>query len=1546
MVEDTIQKDETKIFRFTIGGDSAITSISITLSLGTTDSSKVQMFAFGQQDPAFVPKSDMTFNIQKTWLGYSFGISQSSSNNFKRDWIYKVAIKSSVETSFSLTYRSNKAITVFTGKIADVYEPIQDTHFNCYQYNVRDSINNLEIFLTAYSGKPRILVNPLTLPSPLNTWDFKFTSDYDGINKGVLSISPEERSNAKALTGHYYVCIYCERPSFYNMLIRMSPRTTKDRIPLLKGLTRSLSIKPGNQALFQYGAESKETVDITFTLNTYSWGSTFYVKFCGYNTYCEFGNLSSPDVMSVKALDSSSNLFTTFNPKDTGCIDKDCYYIIAVQAESSTYTDYWSTFTFLVTESTNTTSQLLSGIPYSGSLDLNEVMNFKFTVDYHEYPGVIFQLTPKNGMVDLTVNHMNSNDTNPTRYAYASSYYPEVITYSKDKGDNPFGEYNITLSGQTAASFELTAYIIGSSDTKTTLTDGHHQIGELTSRQDSMLFVFGIAFPNDKQNDIVISLLPIHGSFSVYVMANGVPSRSNFTWSFHSSHGNLFIRKEDPNYKRCGTYYVLVTKAISDSTANHTFSLKYISGKYVQNVIEGFPEFGNITKQDIGFYKYTISDPEETMSIVMTPLSGDSSTYVSVNGLPSRNSYMLSTSEIGSDILKIKSSDAMNLTQKKCRTETLGGADCSVFIGVFCASETCTYSLLLSRQKNVPIRLVSGVPQFGIVENQGSFYAFIPNATNTSTIITVQPTKGEMSGFVKLVDWTKDFRYDSQLNQPTNLNTNITLQPLATAEFAIIPASSIQACGKKCIIFISLFKKMQSRDTGEFTITASNGLNLVIEGQTIVDKVDYREFKYYMFSTYCRNCSIFVSLCDLASGNTYLYANKGLRFPTLNSFDFTAASPTGEILAIDPTDPFFNKSVNATQGIYTIGVYGARESTYSLAITTSETPYQELRLGIPTKQEQGEGEVKFFTFVSWKKNTITIRLAVHSGRVVIRANVVTGERDPNITQKFPIADSMSTWSSSRDGTTNYLVISKDSPQFLDKGVYLIGVEAKDGSNYDILAEYSNSWDYTYLSLGKPFRAQINATNKIKLAFLVNSFDNFTVKLDVLKGDVKGNVSTGENKKIGDLIQGGKLLITPSVIQNNNKLYLEIYANDDSDIILRIYPNLNNTFLDEGIPFSDEVVANTTLSFSYNLPAPDLSDEDSVRFNVFVKFDKPILNGTINVKQMIQVNNSYPPAYSWINTTINYNSFLKVFGDSILLNLSKSEVVLIDVKAVFPPKVAKANFTISAWTNGVIVLNPGDWFLSYQDDASTTQIFEQVVDQPANISIEISPCIGRMRFYVAAENRIMSNRSTELDVHDIQAGRLFGTFAAKPGRYFIYVTAEEANSTEDTFGLRYSIRSLLSYGYTAEIKANFTLENNGKITLTHAGGKMHLKWGKVINLNSNIKEPLNEFYTIYIADTHIYNMRTPCGIYFSNAEVVDSVQGVNEYIYTVPPKFQRKHVIINIIAYIEKYEETLTYSPLVLREHHPGRHWLYCKVLLLNSVSFDLPCRCCLLIACC
>lgn len=1523
-LEDSIEENKTKVYRFQIGKDTSITSVSVTLSLATTDLSKVQVYASGQKDPSFIPKSEESFIIMKTWLGYSLKISESTRDIFRRDWIYKIVIKSKVQTSFSLTYRSNKAVTVLTAKIADIYEPIQDSQYNCYQYKVKNSEDNLVISLTSYCGKSRILVNPLKLPDSVQYWNFQFKTNHEALSKGILIISPEDRAFAKALTGPYYICVYSEVFSYYNMLILMQNKKNQDRIPLYKGLTRSMSVKPGNFALFQYGLDCTEKIDLSFTLTSLSWGSTLYAKFCGDNSSCKFQNLTESDVLSAGLHDSTSNIFTSFDPKTTGCIGKDCFFLIGILADNSSNTNdanVWCLFSLTVTESTKTTTQLLSGVPYSGTLDLNEVMYFKYSVDNPAAGRVNFQLTPLSGMIDLIVNHTYPvANNNPSRTAFASSYYPEVVSYSRDDQDVVYGEYNITIKAKTPASYELTAATVGVFSVPLTLSDGHPQIGSFEQNQNSLLYVFGIAFPNDKQNDIVISLLPLSGVFQVYIMENYKTTPTNYTWSFHSTSGSLFIRKEDPNYKRCGTYYVLVTKISSDNVAR--FSLKYVSGKYVQNIIEGFPEYGNLTKNGIGFYKFYVLDAEEIMNIIITPLTGDSSTYVSANGLPSKTSYTYSTSEIGSDFLKISARELMSKTNQ-CREETLGEAVCAIYIGVFCASDACTYSLLLSRRNDVPLRLVSGIPQFGRIENSPAFYAFIPNVMNSATMISIQPTKGELTAYVKLVEWTRNFHYDSLTNHPTQQNHNITLESLASSDYGIILPSTLSACGKNCVLFIGLYKDANQQSSCEFTITASNGLNFLIEGQTIVDQVEDHTFKYYIFSTYCRNCTIFISVSDLSSGNPGVYANKGVTFPSLTTFDFAAATKSGEILTISPIDAFFKGSANATQGIYTIGIYGYRSSTYSLTVTTSELAYQELRLGMPTKQIQSQGEIKYFTFASWKRNSIIIRLAVHAGRVIIRANVIQKERDPNILKKFPTTDPNCTWSSSMDSSLNYLTISKDSASFLDNGIYLIGVEALDGTNYDIVAEYSDADDYTYLILGRPLHSYINATSKLKLAFFVGDYQNFTFKLDILIGNVKGTVLTNDGKSLGNLVPDGKLEIKSINFQNKKTLFIELTAIENSAIILRVYPELNCTYLDEGIPFSDALIPNNTISFIYNLPAIDLSKEDNVRFNVFPKFDQPLLNGTINVRQIVQVNKDKIPIYAWIQSTINYNSQLKELGDSILLNLSKSELVFVDVIAYFPPNISTVKYSISAWTNGIIMLNPGNWLTFYQEDKALTQIYEQIVDEPANISIEVRPCIGQNKFYVTHEYQENTKRNIDLAVRELHEGRLYGTFAAKPGKYFIFVTGNASISSNET-ALRYSIRTLLSYNSSSRITENFTVGNNGTIQIVRKLDKVHLEWEKVISLDKSIKEPLGEVYQIYIASADKMNMRTPCGIFYSNSELISSVTGETKYIYDVPHKYHKKPGVINILVTINSNKEVLAYNPVELPYNPEGDNFGLCK----------------------
>lgn len=103
----------------------------------------------------------------------------------------------------------------------------------------------------------------------------------------------------------------------------------------------------------------------------------------------------------------------------------------------------------------------------------------------------------------------------------------------------------------------------------------------------------------------------------------------------------------------------------------------------------------------------------------------------------------------------------------------------------------------------------------------------------------------------------------------------------------------------------------------------------------MTDMVEEGEYKYFIYQANCANCTLLVSLSTFGTGDPDLYIVYGdSRLPTKNDFDISSATYKSEVVEINLDHSFFaKKKMQSLKGTYIIGVYGSKNSTFTLSVS-------------------------------------------------------------------------------------------------------------------------------------------------------------------------------------------------------------------------------------------------------------------------------------------------------------------------------------------------------------------------------------------------------------------------------------------------------------------------------------------------------------------------------------------------------------------------------------------------------------------------------------
>jgi len=1508
---DYIREGENRLYSFNIPDDKEITSITTELYIGTINSSNVRMFVAPAKDKDTTPSSSNTIRVFYSWLGLT-AIAHEGTKDFCKKCAYKVLISSKIDTGFVLTYRTNKGVTEILDTGIDLYDSIGMDGKKCYEYNIKNETDNiLSIYVKYYSGFGTLQVNPLRLPS--KDKDFAFIAGE--FNDVILSITSEDRKRVKATKGKYYLCVSSIYYASYNLMVLLQDPKENKKFPIHSGIARTMIVKKGELVLFEYFLKDKHKLDIDFFLISSTGNADLYVKYCIYtiNTYGDITNnceldinrFDKDDIMKSTSSESVDYITTNFDPSMCKGKNVKCSYLIGVLGVVD------SRFSLSVFTTDDVEVPLIEGVPIFGTVDNWEFSKFSFIIKDPQATAVKIQLTSLSGDADLSVKRERDG---LYKGSFKSSSAVDSVEFTKEKDKELESVYHVEVFGHTVATFTLVYHVTSPqrAESHIDLYDGFPHSNVFYRNDYKEIYRFGVSFSEEFKRDIRIFLLPITGQYNVFVGVNYIPKANNYTWNLPENSNSFLISNKDSKYKREGIYYILVEKMYNNDVSPHAYAVKFVTGQYATTLFEGLPEIGSLVKDDIAYYKFFISNMTNDITVSVMPLSGDPNLYISINSsnqLPSTKNYDFVSSLIGADSITIPAK-TIKEKNKHCAEGYYVGANCGVYIAVVCATEMCTYSLQLGGGTKVAQRVIEGVPQFGIAEAElPAYFVFTPNATSEGTVISIQPIRGTVKGYLLIVPWNQNvYRQKGEMPGP-NKKDKVSIS-IANSEMFIIDKEDKKKCGDMCDFYIGVYPD-SGVDYSEFNIMAASGYAWLTDGRAVTDYVETNGYRYYKYNVACSKCTLTISLVPLSTGDPDLYVNKGSKLPTKEKADFKSASYRDDVLEIDWEDSFFKEST--IKGEYTIGVYGYENCTYTITASSSSTNLKELSFGVPTRVQQYAGEITYYAFSSWKSSSIKISLIMMYGHAVIRANVFQDYSADNINEFLPSKEGNSVWSSLRSGTNNYLVIPKDDPKYTTTGTYLVGIEAKEDTNFDIMVEYVNDTEVSYIDMERPRRFTLLAGETINLIFLINSYENITCGLYINYGAVTGSISsTPSGTALWELKPNSDLII--STDDRNfalGRFYITIKAKVNADFVVQLREIASFAWLSEGIPQSGITGSNQMIYYKYKLNKVSHKNEYAVNINV--KFSQKVTEATLFIKYAVD---DTRPDKQYVDHTLVYDPYLDVLSGGVMVDAKKTDVISMGLTVV---SSAPVQYTINAWSSGIVLLTPDIQYINGFKNHTEVQTYELVLDRNSKIALEITLCTGKVNAMVT--KNLFS--STNLITVEEKKSTLRGSFDAAYGSYYITIGATELGKvTNDAW---YIIKAK-----SQEDVEIYELENEGKITYELDGNEIKVRWGRLMRKG---KGEVNDVkYLVFLSEEGKMNMDTPCGMILGKAEKVLETNHKTKGSVKLKGEYMGKNLIINVIAIPLDPWSILAYDAVTIQESASSGFSIFKAIIFLVVVG--------------
>lgn len=1514
-IGDHLKVAESKLYRLNVQPDPRIHSITISLNIGTQNSSMVRMFIAKSKDGSLLPTSENSIPVLQTWQGLSARAYEGDESSFCTGCIYKVLVTTTENTSYTLSYITSKAIMNVKEKHFEIYDILRAKEKNCYKVSIKKPEERLNIYLSPYSGDPNIYANPVSIPDNIEKSAYKSKGELGEL----LSITGAERSKRGYPIGKFIVCIHGETESSYHLMINVGSEKEGNKIEVSCGLTFTMGVDSGELAVFEYPLEKNDNNSITFTLTSITGNADLYVKMCKQliNGYMENPCTLTKDELNSdnvkKSTETNSIDIIQSLPTEHKCNERNikCSYLIGVLGVEESH------FSLGARCTTENEIMLTEGMPHLGWVGINQEANFVFYVTNPDVSQVKVQLTSLSGDADLKVFRLDPNleGTQKEKSSGNPSHIPDTVIFSNLTDGKLNTAYHIRVNGVTFSLFTLVYSLTLPTAQAITLLDGRPQQDSFNGTENYALYRF---FTNSTMHDIRIFLTSRMGSFNAYIGVNYIPTTKNFTWCLHPYDSNLLIEKKDPANRPKGIYYILVTKSNIDDLSLHLYSIKYVTGTHSTTVTEGFPEVGSLQANEIAYYIYYVNEVERNIIVTVTPFTGDPDLYISVNSsnpLPSQTKYDYFSAGAGGDTIELN-------PQKDFKKNILCGffnftnPECAIFIAVKCSNEECSYDLQVSRSGVVAQRLIDGLPQFGTVADQKpQFYVFTPNSTKNPTFISIYPKAGRVKAYVNLSPWSLLSFTENKKLFPTPENNTIKSVDRASTEVLVIPKSLAEKCGFLCEYYIGVYYEPDliesDKKDSDFTIAATSNFLTLVDGNTVVDYVNSGMYRYYKFRVTCKDCSLTISLTPLSSGDPDLFVNKELYLlPTSQYSHFKSTGIGGEFMQITNKDPYLEKYNQTVKGDYIIGVYGAENCTYSLIVTTTSSIINTLYQGVPVRQEMHLGEIRYFSFQAWKEADIKLSLALHSGRATIRANIVKSKKVEDLLANLPKTEKDCRWSSETSNSLNSLTISKSDKAFNSSGYYIFAVEAIDEISFDVVVETISDMDYSILKSGEPHRGHIKAQEKLQFAFIVSSFESISIAFNSLYGNVEGKIYLDpKGSPLWHLQENVGIQISSADI--NFKLgtyYIILRGIEESEFIITVEQRVRMISLTEGLPHSSSTNSTIIHYYLYHVPAHNALWKTDHHFNIYVKFYHPVDDAIIYVRHITRQNSTPPNAFN-SEYTIRYDPELAQLGDSLTFNNEEPIAMAIALQVNTTQEFPRVKYDIVAWTSGIVLIVPDHQYVNSFSKPHELHVYELNLEHPSIVYVEIEPCIGEVEFFVTETQASINDRKYDLKKIQLNKGRLFGHFNAVKKTYYISVHAVALGKNNE---ISYTIKSFLSNEADISEAEDFSLEHNGNLEYSLSGAELQIKWGKVYKRTIGKKEEIKAQFSLYIAEEGIGNMLTPCGIKHSKAEQIVSGLTENSFTYLLKSDLVGKGLVFNVIATVKTHSQSLTYNPLLLQ----------------------------------
>ena len=1033
----------TKEIEFKLGSVNSIkllqqSSISYFLKVNNENYENLKIVAYSPEQKHFhilVSRDDQTPSTQNSykaipsWMGGFMVNIKNEIGNFT----YHVLLQTEAESTTIKFYAffQNTFTKIISG------EPLMDSMEKdlkrCYYYDMRNNTNNLNednliIQMTLFGGEAFLHItgwnkdinSDINNIKKLENYKFQIVSERSILikNKDIEIFNKEYDEKKEGLKNRLHFCIYgIQKGSF---MLRVN------YLNEISSLQKYNYIFPGyeiNGFLPENEVTSYKIIDnninknsnITISLKNIQGKAILYGYFCDSKNdlYCSFGDYKLKYKLESNEMILSRDQYSSSLLDNTICIEsqnnlcysdqssKDCSLMAVIKcinpenkicafSISHTIEDYP-----ILMSPRKTYFNFIS----SGKKDTYQIIITDIDLD-----SLVIVLTTNIGDAELSVNQKNKTEgaKNIIPIAISNNEYnlPDVIKITPERLNSKYivGEFIIKVYSKYFSSYNLYYYTTKSKSKKdkfsdkditSTLMEG--QIIKDYFPSDSNYKIYSYTPGDRTKKDIKITLTRINVRFTFYVFLNLNDIKFNekvesiyderifgYKW-VSDSNNEVTISKNDINYRKKGTYYIVVLRDFTSENENlmeETIYDNIIMMYYLGVTKKGLPFYlkegiehsltlnKNYSYQNYIYTHYNFSQP---FQFLMNVLNGQLDIFISTKELAENNFIDIYNNiknskvkninlkyknasiyaQIGiNDYASISFNDYNQFNDDIYKNKTI---KCDIFIYIYQSQlslkyeRDSQYAITAKTSLNKGSIILSGQVYKNKLKSETEEYFIIEEVKFRDILtITVRFNEGTGDIYAKLIDNNKEIEL-KKLIFPNSTYFDYKGSSIYMGKMIQIPAKVFEKMGKtilKLKILITIRAKAITRIAPkeiEYYLSYSNEAKRINQNTPYQSSILSGEFQYYTFYFDKTVENILISLSNM-NGDADLFLNYGNeKYPTPLESDWHSNSLGHEYIDINKNDIFFkNNKKEDLSGYYTLLVIGYTDTIYTLYISSHD----------------------------------------------------------------------------------------------------------------------------------------------------------------------------------------------------------------------------------------------------------------------------------------------------------------------------------------------------------------------------------------------------------------------------------------------------------------------------------------------------------------------------------------------------------------------------------------------------------------------------------